>query len=88
MQKSPRMTLDDVLADMRAHGMSMGKPALITCLREGIFPFAHIIGEPSGKTNFLIMRRDYDAWAEEYLKIYCKDLMEDPNQPPGQPGRR
>lgn len=71
MAISPRMTLDDVLADMRAHGMSMGKAALITCLKEGIFPFAHIIGEPGGKTNFLIMRRDYDAWAEEYLKIYC-----------------
>ena len=67
MPKKPRMTLDDVLADMRAHGMSMGKSSLITCLKAGIFPFAHIIGEPSGKTNFLIMRRDYEKWAEEYL---------------------
>ena len=72
MPKSPRMTLDDVLTDMRAHGMSMSKDALSHCLREGIFPFAHIINPGvTGKTNFLIMRKDYEAWAKEYLEIYC-----------------
>lgn len=72
MPKSPRMTVDDVLDDMRAHGMSIGKVALCRCLKEGVFPFAHIIGTgPTGKTTFLIMRKDYDAWAEEYLEIYC-----------------
>ena len=72
MQKSPRMTLDDVLADMREHGMSMSKDALSRCLKEGIFPFAHILNpEVTGKTNFLIMRKDYEAWADEYLNCYC-----------------
>lgn len=71
MSKSPRMTLDDVLDDMRAHGMSIGKPALIRCLKDGVFPFAHIISTgPTGRTDYLIMRKDYDAWADEYLKIY------------------
>ena len=70
MPKKPRMTLDDVLADMRAHGMSMDKGILSQCLKEGVFPFAHIIGTgPTGKATFLIMRRDYEAWAREYL--YC-----------------
>lgn len=68
MPKKPRMTLDDVLADMRAHGMSMTKDVLSECLKQNIFPFAHIIGiSPTGRANFLIMRRDYEAWAEEYL---------------------
>lgn len=72
MPKSPRMTIDDVLNDMRAHGMSIGKQTLCHCLREGIFPFAHIIGTgPTGRTDFLIMRKDYEQWAEEYLEIYC-----------------
>lgn len=72
MAISPRMTTDDVLADMRAHGMSISKVALIACIREGIFPFAHIIGNgPTGRANILIMRKDYDAWAEEYLNCYC-----------------
>lgn len=65
----PRMTLDDVLADMRAHGMHMGKQTLMECLRSGIFPFATILGTgPTGRINFLIMRKDYDKWANEYLR--------------------
>lgn len=72
MSKSPRMTTDDVVSDMRAHGMSISKAALIACIRDGIFPFAHIIGNgPTGRANILIMRKDYEAWAEEYLKCYC-----------------
>ena len=72
MPKSPRMTLDEVLDDMRSHGMSIGKQTLTTCLKNGIFSFAHIVGiGPTGRTDFLIMRKDYDAWAEEYLKNYC-----------------
>lgn len=72
MKNSPRMTLDDVLVDMRAHGMSIGKGTLIHCLKEGIFPFAHIIGvSPTGRTDFLIMRKDYEVWAKDYLDCYC-----------------
>lgn len=72
MPRSPRMTMDDVLEDMRAHGMSLSKPSLIQCLRENVFPFAHIIGTgPTGRINFLIMRKDYETWAEEYLYDYC-----------------
>ena len=68
MSKKPRMTLDDVLSDMRAHGMGMDKRVLSQCLKEGIFPFAKILGiGPTGKANFLIMRRDYEIWAQEYL---------------------
>ena len=62
------MTLDDVLADMRAHGMPMEKRTLSECLKNGVFPFATLLGiSPSGRTNFLIMRRDYEIWADEYL---------------------
>ena len=68
MTKSPRMTTDDVLADMRSHGMSISKPALLARLKDGVFPFAHIINDvTNGRANFLIMRKDYEAWADEYL---------------------
>ena len=70
MPKKPRMTLDDVLADMRAHGMPMEKGVLSQCLKEGIFPFAHVLCTgPNGREHFLIMRKDYDKWADEYLNI-------------------
>ena len=70
MPKTPRMTLDDVLEDMRAHGMPMEKRSLSQCLKDGIFPFGTVIKTgPTGRTTFLIMRRDYDKWAKEYLNI-------------------
>ena len=67
-KKNPRMTLDDVLADMRANGMSIQKQVLSECLKKGIFPCATVLGiSPTGRANFLIMRRDYEKWAAEYL---------------------
>ena len=70
MPKSPRMTTDDVLADMRAHGMSISKPSLIACIRDGVFPFAHIISNgPTGRANILILRKDYETWASKYLEV-------------------
>lgn len=66
--KKPRMTLDDVLADMRSKGMPMEKRVLSECLKKGVFPFATVLGiSPTGRANFLIMRRDYEQWAKEYL---------------------
>ena len=68
MPRSPRMTTDDVLEDMRAHGMSISKTTLLACMKDGVFPFAHVIGiGPTGRVNLLIMRKGYEVWAEEYL---------------------
>lgn len=68
VKNKPRMTLDDVLADMRSKGMPMEKRVLSECLKKGVFPFATVLGiSPTGRANFLIMRRDYEQWADEYL---------------------
>ena len=65
---SPRMTLEDVVVDMRSHGISINKKTLSECLKQGVFPFASIVSiSPTGRANFMIMRRDYQKWAEEYL---------------------
>lgn len=72
MLKSPKMTLSEVLEDLRLHGVSMGNAALSHCLETGVFPFAHVIGKgPTGRTAFLIMRKDYEDWAKEYLTPYA-----------------
>lgn len=68
MAMKPRMTFDDVLADMREHGMRIGKDLLTLCFNQGIFPFAHIITHPkTGTVQYLILRKDYEDWAREYL---------------------
>lgn len=67
---SPRMTLDDVLEDMRAHGMKMGKELLTECLKQEVFPFCRVVETAGSRLNYIIMRKDYNAWAEEYLYAY------------------
>lgn len=64
---SPRMTMDEVLEDMRAHGMKMSKALLTECFVQEIFPFCRNVKLPSGSNNFIIMRRDYNEWASVYL---------------------
>ncbi|MBQ3503698.1 MAG: hypothetical protein IJA75_03215 [Oscillospiraceae bacterium] len=71
MPKNPKMTLTEVLQDLRQHGVPMGAPALSHCMETGVFPFAHVLGKgPTGRTYFLIMRKDYEEWAKEYLAPY------------------
>lgn len=64
----PRMTLDDVLLDMRSRGMPMHKKTLSDLLKSGAFPFAILasVGK-TGRANFIILRSQYEAWAEENI---------------------
>lgn len=61
------MTLDDVLADMRANGMKMGKELLSECLNQNVFPFCTVVETKGNRRNYVIMRKDYMAWAQEYF---------------------
>ena len=65
---SPRMILDDVLAELRKCGMSMSKTALVEGIRQGVFPFAHLLDGTCA-----IMHKDFEDWAAEYLIPYSGD---------------
>lgn len=65
---SPRMTIDEVCADMRAHGMSITNQTVSDAIAAGAFKFGTVVSVgPTGKRNIIIMRKDYEAWAAEYL---------------------
>lgn len=65
MKAGGRMTLDDVLADMRSRGMPIGKKSLCDGMRGGMFPFAKVLSiGPTGRTTHLILRPAYEEWAE------------------------
>lgn len=67
--ENPRMTIHEVMVDMRSRGLPMGLKTISECLKSGVFPFGHILNTgPTGRTTFLILRKDYEAWAAEYLK--------------------
>lgn len=64
-----KMTLDDVVLDMRDRGMKMGKKTLADAIESGYFPFGKVISTgANGVRNILIMRKDYENWADQYLK--------------------
>lgn len=68
---SPKISVTDVIKDMRKHGMSMSPRTFFYGIESGAFPFAKIIGvsENTGRRTVLIMRKDYEEWAEEYLYV-------------------
>lgn len=68
MDKKPRMTLAEVLGEMREHGMSIGQGVLSDGIENGTFPFGRVMSTgKTGRRRFLILRKDFEAWAEQYL---------------------
>jgi hypothetical protein len=49
--------------------MKMGKKTLADAIESGYFPFGKVISTgANGVRNILIMRKDYENWADQYLK--------------------
>lgn len=64
-----RLTLADVCRDMRKHGVKMTAKTLADGIEAGVFPFGKIISvSEGGIRNILILTKDYEAWADHYLK--------------------
>lgn len=66
MQK-PRMTIRDVCIDLRLRGAGMSQKAVSNCIADGIFPFGKVLSETNGRRHILILRKNYEAWADENL---------------------
>ena len=60
-----RMTLLDVCNDLRSRGMSTTQKTVSDCIESGVFPFGRVLSvNPSGRRTFLILGKDYEAWAD------------------------
>lgn len=68
-----RMTLDDVLFDMRSRGISMSKGILGDLIESGQIPIGSVRrsiksnGKPATRRDFVIFRTDYIRWADEKI---------------------
>lgn len=63
-----RMTLNEVLADLRSRGFSIGVKTLSDGIQQGAFPFGRVVSvSEHGIRNILILRKDYESWADEYV---------------------
>lgn len=64
----PRMSVNEVMNDMRSRGFPVSPKTFNESIDAGVFPFVHILGyTETGKRNLLILRREYEAWARDYL---------------------
>lgn len=69
MQK-PKMTTREVMEDMRRRDFSISYQTFMDGISAGIFPFVKVLGTgETGRKNLLILRRDYETWADEYLNL-------------------
>lgn len=64
----PRMNLREVVDAMRSYGMPMSDCTLAEGIEKGIFQFGHCIDG-----TFIIMRKDFEDWAADYLIPYADD---------------
>ena len=67
---NPRMTLKDVADDMRSRGCGLARRTIADRIEDGTFPFGKITSTGnSGRITFIIFRKDYESWADEYLGV-------------------
>lgn len=64
-----RMSLDDVVAELRDRGFPIGKKTLADMIESGQLPFGSVVSSgATGRRTFLILRSDFEAWADQKLK--------------------
>ena len=63
----PRMTIRDVCIDLRSRGAGMSQKAVSNCIADGTFPFGKVLSVTNGRRHILILRKDYENWANENL---------------------
>lgn len=66
MQKQ-KMTLRDVCIDLRLRGAGMTQKTVADGIESGSFPFGKVLSVTNGRRHILILRRDYETWADKYL---------------------
>lgn len=70
-----RMTVHQVMSDMRSRGIPIGQQSLIGGIERGAFPFGRVIsvGE-TGRRTLLIPAASYYSWADEHLGPYLEEV--------------
>lgn len=68
-----RMTIRQVCIDLRKRGCGMSQKAVSNCIADGTFPFGKVLSVTNGRRHILILRKDYEAWADENLGTAKED---------------
>lgn len=65
-----QMNVNEVMADMRQHGMPMSPRKFNLMVDAGYLPFVKLLQvSAGGRRTQVIFRRDYEAWRDEKLGV-------------------
>lgn len=62
-----KMTIRDVQLDLRERGLRVSQDTISRGIRCGEFPFGTVMGVGVRRTSFLILRKKYEDWANEFV---------------------
>lgn len=66
---SGRMTMNEVMSDMRSCGFSISQKTLSDGMVAGVFPFGTLLSTgQTGRRTFMILRRDYETWKNQNMR--------------------
>lgn len=64
-----RMTMNEVMDDMRSCGYPISQKTLSDDMVAGVFPFGTLLSTgQTGRRTFMILRRDYENWKNENMR--------------------
>ena len=64
------MTVNEVINDMRNHGLRMSQKKFNIMVDSGILPFVKVLYvSPNGRRTQVIFRREYEAWRDNNLGV-------------------
>ena len=70
----PKMTHKEVMEDLRSRGFHIGLAAISRNIQTGVFPFGTVVNKGvSGRVTTLILRTNYEKWADGNIGPVLKD---------------
>lgn len=63
------MNVNEVMADMRQHGMRMSPKKFNLMVDAGLLPFVQVLAvSPGGRRTQIIPRKEYESWRNKELE--------------------
>lgn len=64
------MNVNEVMNDMREHGLRMSPGKFNLMVDAGMLPFVKVLRiSPNGRRTQVILRKDYEDWRKEKLEV-------------------
>lgn len=64
------MSVNEVLIDMRKHGIRMSPRKFNIMVDSGVFPFVKVVGQTmQGRRSQVILRQEYHNWLKTILEV-------------------